>query len=486
MSIHYLNEIKQENKIALEDENKKSIQESGIVEKHALKIAELAKRKKIFILFRPVNKDATALIEANYSTKGLHIKPKSSDWGPQSGFICTDSELSKCYGNKKEIENNAKNILHAIDPKEQDAIEVPLLISAERVNQLLTKKMFNVNRQQGPSHNRCENYIGQRLNGKKNAAEVIQDYVFSLVPLPNLLNSENTESTIKSKLFRLGSLGIEAINLYAKYKYLLEVQFEKIKGMNLNNFSYLVFYRKTNEHNYRPLMVLAKLPTILKKTKKIYSLNEKIVGTIYNNKEGGFLPVTADYDLFSIFPHISNFRDNYRQNLLNLKFSATPNITKNKLKMNAAFESIKQSLATRERSHVDIDLGRISTFINETKFLINEAARECGYKGGDVVQHGAEVDNLSVPNLDFPITVFTPAGRILSCKNKESLQVLFREMKELGYAVYINRVWVDANSTNKEHVKGRLGEKGIPIIEWNSKIEENSITMLLEESKHKP
>ncbi len=70
---------------------------SGMVPDHALAWAKVADEKDVIILNRPVNPDATPLIYNNASTKGMTLKGKSSNWGPQKGLITADQRFSKIW-----------------------------------------------------------------------------------------------------------------------------------------------------------------------------------------------------------------------------------------------------------------------------------------------------------------------------------------------------------------------------------------------------
>ena len=70
---------------------------SGIVCDHAYAIAEVAQEARVVILGRPVNPDATVLIQEDNSTKPMNLKGKSSNWGPQRGFIAEDQKFSKLW-----------------------------------------------------------------------------------------------------------------------------------------------------------------------------------------------------------------------------------------------------------------------------------------------------------------------------------------------------------------------------------------------------
>ena len=55
----------------------------------------MAKETNTVIVMRPVNPSAKPLIETGSATKGMRVKGKSSDWGPQNGYIAVDQLYSK-------------------------------------------------------------------------------------------------------------------------------------------------------------------------------------------------------------------------------------------------------------------------------------------------------------------------------------------------------------------------------------------------------
>ncbi len=80
---------------------------SGMVPAHAQQFAAVADRRHIVILARPVNQDATPLIAAGAATKGMAIKGKSSNWGPQCGLIPVDQRFSKTWRTKSGAARDA-------------------------------------------------------------------------------------------------------------------------------------------------------------------------------------------------------------------------------------------------------------------------------------------------------------------------------------------------------------------------------------------
>ena len=75
----------------------KAIRWSGVVQSHAYAYAKVADKNKVFVLVRPVNRDSTKLIENNMATKAMAVKGKSSNWGPQKGYIPYNQTYSKLW-----------------------------------------------------------------------------------------------------------------------------------------------------------------------------------------------------------------------------------------------------------------------------------------------------------------------------------------------------------------------------------------------------
>lgn len=80
--------------------------QSGMVPEHARAFASVADQRNTIIIVRPVNPDATPLIAKGAATKVMDVKPKSSNWGPQKGYLPVDQRYSKLWklfeGNERE------------------------------------------------------------------------------------------------------------------------------------------------------------------------------------------------------------------------------------------------------------------------------------------------------------------------------------------------------------------------------------------------
>jgi hypothetical protein len=83
-----------------------AICQSGMVPEHARAFARVADEQNVIIIVRPVNPDATKLIANGAATKVMDVKPKSSDWGPQRGYLPVNQRYSKLW---KAFEGDARD-----------------------------------------------------------------------------------------------------------------------------------------------------------------------------------------------------------------------------------------------------------------------------------------------------------------------------------------------------------------------------------------
>jgi len=85
-----------------------AICQSGMVKSHALAFEKIADQQNTVIIVRPVNPDATLLIEQGAATKEMDVKPKSSNWGPQKGYLPVNQRYSKLsqiyFGPNRDIQ----------------------------------------------------------------------------------------------------------------------------------------------------------------------------------------------------------------------------------------------------------------------------------------------------------------------------------------------------------------------------------------------
>ncbi|EPL7823135.1 anthrax toxin-like adenylyl cyclase domain-containing protein, partial [Proteus mirabilis] len=113
----------------------------GMPENDQKAFRQAADSENVIIGVRPIDARSTTLIQSReYSSKGLLIKGKSSDWGPMAGFIPVDQSLAKLSARNNVAKYNLAN-QEALD--KGHAISVPLTLSPERVRELQQYNILN-------------------------------------------------------------------------------------------------------------------------------------------------------------------------------------------------------------------------------------------------------------------------------------------------------------------------------------------------------
>ncbi len=336
-----------------------ALEHSGIVPSHKQAMLQTASQNNCIIMVRPVNKLSTDLISEGYATKDLHVKGKSSDWGPQAGFICCDQKFSKLAKKKpQDISKFNSKVKESIQGNY--AKQVPLLISEGRLKSLIKTRMIHV--------------ISQKNGGYHITNHGAPHQEFLLYPNVQMPSGDYPK-------------------IYQKHHKTVITMFKQLPLL---------------KHGYWVLV------------KEKDAVEEMLVLAEFDSG----VPLTADYDLFCVAPHLSNFSD---EKSTGFKSVATKVLT---------------ALATKERRDADADLGRISSLTRLVKDQINN---KIGVK--KVVHHGCEVDN-PVTELDYPVTAFTPWNEVIAASNQSELEAMIRDIIRLGYAFYANRLWSQAGVIN--------------------------------------
>ncbi|WP_421346508.1 MARTX multifunctional-autoprocessing repeats-in-toxin holotoxin RtxA [Aeromonas veronii] len=100
-------------------------------------LAEVAERENVIIGVRPVDEKSKSLIESKmYSSKGLFVKAKSSDWGPMSGFIPVDQSFAKASA-RRELEKFNGYAEQSIVAG--NAVAADLYLNQTRIDELVSK-----------------------------------------------------------------------------------------------------------------------------------------------------------------------------------------------------------------------------------------------------------------------------------------------------------------------------------------------------------
>ncbi|GLT19406.1 hypothetical protein GCM10007938_31880 [Vibrio zhanjiangensis] len=111
--------------------------ELGMPEIDQKALADVAERENVIIGVRPIDGKSKSLIASKmYSSKGLFVKAKSSDWGPMSGFIPVDQAFAKASA-RRDIEKFNRHAEQSI--QSGNAVSADLYLNQGRVDELISK-----------------------------------------------------------------------------------------------------------------------------------------------------------------------------------------------------------------------------------------------------------------------------------------------------------------------------------------------------------
>lgn len=79
---------------------------AGVPQRHATAIQSVADRTGHLLLFRCPGAQCRTLLDEGYAAKGFRIDTKSCDWGPMQGFVCVDPRLSKVAHQAAKVAQN--------------------------------------------------------------------------------------------------------------------------------------------------------------------------------------------------------------------------------------------------------------------------------------------------------------------------------------------------------------------------------------------
>jgi insecticidal toxin complex protein TccC len=167
----------------------------------------------------------------------------------------------------------------------------------------------------------------------------------------------------------------------------------------------------------------------------VFKPNGKPVRVMTNPPEIGekkhdSLPITADYDLFSIIP------------LKNQNYNIRPLEIKPKL-IRGDFELDFLNQTSASGKKIDVNMGNLHHF---AKVIINDLNKEiinAGYRGGKLVWHGEETGNPFASGFDIndkPI-FFTPLGEQIQIKSVDQLKEFYGRIKNQGFSPEYNAIF---------------------------------------------
>ena len=113
-----------------------NFENQGIPASYLKMSQEVADEEDVIIAIRPVEKICRTLIEEGYASKGLKIKGKSANWGPQAGFIPVNQALSKLATAPQEKIDKFNRINQETIFDKHHAEQEHLHISGTRIKEL--------------------------------------------------------------------------------------------------------------------------------------------------------------------------------------------------------------------------------------------------------------------------------------------------------------------------------------------------------------
>ncbi|MGK8429766.1 anthrax toxin-like adenylyl cyclase domain-containing protein [Bacillus cereus] len=158
-------------------------------------------------------------------------------------------------------------------------------------------------------------------------------------------------------------------------------------------------------------------------------------------------PLTADYDMFGLAPTLEMIRDKIPKE----KLEAALNKTEILDQVGALTNLLREY--GLERS-ADPEKGKLTDWQKDMIDTLNKAAREAGYTGGTVVNHGTEQDNTEFPEQDKEIFIITPDGETVLTKSWADLQTFIQKnIVEKGLLYYFNRSYHKVAGGNKAKIE---------------------------------
>ncbi len=333
-----------------------SEQHSGIFRDHVPAIEAVAHRHNTFIFVRPTEIDSTVLIGNGYATKSMDVHHKSSNWGPMAGFVpCDPAFNKKCDGRPNPNEHEHKH---------GKAHPVQLMLRPGVLDALLTDQRQRVVAAPGfelvhdPAPGRLQQPWRVRRSGARTDMQAARARFETFqqggeLPAHRFVLPQPTEPGNKSTLFCL----VQQRGDWAVF---------------------WVEWPASGDGLLHPLRVFA------------------------YPQGGGLVPVTGDYDLWLVAPHLSRLDGHYEVSLQHSPHGA----------------SAASSFVTALLGHLNL---------------------ACGREDNPVFNHGAEAQNYGFTQaLDWNLAMFTPGGTSRMVRMNQ-MPAILADMQRAGYLVVPNK-----------------------------------------------
>ncbi len=324
----------------------------GITDPHIKALENTMKKENTFLFVRPTEYDSTILIKQGYATKSMDIHHKSSNWGPMAGFVPCDPAFSKkVVGDPNPTELGHK---HGKASPVQLFITPALLSAHQKIREV---NNFSLEAASGSPGNVSDykKYIVKPLKGA------------GVSRLAAKFNAQATRGSVLEHKFVIDKEGVGGTRA---------TPFCLIK----KGGKWLVFWveMQGDQGRLHPLNVFA-----------------------YPGPNG-LNPVTGDYDMWMVSPHISHMD---------------------------------------KHGHIDavVDAHGSSAASEYITDLIKTMNNACGQASTPVFNHGAEEQNYGfTQTLDRQLAMITPGGtsRMVDI---ERMPMVMADIQNAGYLVIWNK-----------------------------------------------
>jgi hypothetical protein len=375
---------------------------TGFVEAHATACEGVAKQLDCIILFREPGVMARGLIEENYSMKGFRIDTKSCNWGPMAGFVCVDPRLTKdsIYETRnagwthEAVKGHiVEKFFGKVDDPTWIADVMPIAISGARIAELTQKGII------------APRAVGADFVGESKASKGDTVLPWRLVPVGNASNP-----------------------------------WLKVDGGIPPNYYVLCVNTQGSrafKQNYA-----AGAPVMFRGHETILGLTNP--GT----KSRGFKAcVTADYDLFAIWPKsgkadLSAVRHAANAGVLAKTGQGATPLAGGIARM-PGIDNRLQSQGNREHHR----FGDVSARMMLAKTMLNSALMTTGgYKGGNAIHHNDEAGNFALAKGTLsdclPLIGFTPSHGTVLIENLGDFKELVLDARGSGFEERAKPEWL--------------------------------------------
>jgi hypothetical protein len=412
--------------------------ETGFVPRPAIACWGVARRMNCVILFRAPGKAARGLIVDSFAMKGFRIDTKSCDWGPMCGFVCADPRLSKrkddgtSYAEKNEkwtreavsghIHTEYFGLPSVEERKAWKAGVMPLAIPRQRISDLVKMKII------APRLADRGHYVGVSSQNFTDKTGLVKLY-WRLVPVANYGSSWLTDESNRRYTCDGGYYGVCLDSGFSNNRQVLP------KGIKSIRFAgYEALLGMINPGTYR---------------------------------RGFKACVTADYDLFAIWPSKNDAMAGMHGVVGEINrlrpFEDGRNLVPSEVRKLALQGPITgparplpnnvprlDTVDTRLKAGEEMEhyrFGDVSARILTIKTMLNTAIMtDGGYEGGNAIHHNDECGNMVLAKGSLaeclPLVAMVPSMGTVALTTKDDFKDLVMTARADGFRTVAKPSWL--------------------------------------------